>query len=184
METEMPYGYCRCGCGQKTSLAKRSQKERGDVKGKPKKYIKGHTPKGKFGEKSHHWKGGRVDDGRGYVLILKPEHPNADKRGYVFEHVLIAEKALGKFLPVGAVVHHHNGTKDSGPLVICQHNAYHRVLHRRKRALDACGHASWRKCKYCKQYADPKNMLKNGYACYHSAFRSNYRTSHKINVRT
>lgn len=51
------------------------------------------------------------------------------------EHVLVAEKALGKRLPAGAVVHHVNHNKtDNRPenLVICPDHAYHRLLHVRE----------------------------------------------------
>lgn len=70
------------------------------------------------------------------------------------EHRLLAEKVLGKVLPVGVVVHHH--TKNQ--LVICQKNTYHNLLHRRTRALKVCGHASWRKCWICKKYDAPENL--------------------------
>lgn len=37
-----PYGYCHCGCGERTSLAKQSDKRVGHVKGKPVRYRPGH----------------------------------------------------------------------------------------------------------------------------------------------
>lgn len=37
-----PSGLCQCGCGQRTSLAQNSRPSRGDVKGKPVRYISGH----------------------------------------------------------------------------------------------------------------------------------------------
>jgi hypothetical protein len=55
----------------------------------------------------------------------------------ILEHVHIAEKALGKHLPKGAVVHHVNEVRsDNTPtnLVVCPNNAYHYLLHRRMRA--------------------------------------------------
>lgn len=56
------------------------------------------------------WKGGRRSN-HGYILILKPEHPRADKAGYVPEHILIWEQVHNKPLPQGWVIHHLNGIK-------------------------------------------------------------------------
>jgi len=48
----------------------------------------------------------------------------------------IAEQALGKPLPKGALVHHADGNalnNDPENLVICPDNAYHNLLHKRLR---------------------------------------------------
>jgi len=34
----------------------------------------------------------------GYVYVFKPNHPRADDRGRVFEHVIIMEEHLGRLL--------------------------------------------------------------------------------------
>lgn len=39
---DIPYGYCKCGCGQRTGIAKRNRPEIGHVKGEPLVYILGH----------------------------------------------------------------------------------------------------------------------------------------------
>lgn len=39
---EIPYGYCQCGCGQKTEIAKRTRTEAGWTKGQPMRYLFGH----------------------------------------------------------------------------------------------------------------------------------------------
>lgn len=40
---EIPYGYCHCGCGQKTQIAPYSRKECGWIIGQPIKFIHGHN---------------------------------------------------------------------------------------------------------------------------------------------
>jgi hypothetical protein len=157
---DIPKGLCQCGCGQKTKIAERNRARGGHVKGEPFKFATGHHHS-RSGEKNHNWKGGRKTSS-GYIRILLPDHHRADAAGYVREHILIAEKALGKPLPPGAVVHHHNedGTdnKSPGNLVICQDNTYHMLLHQRMRAFRACGNANWRKCVFCKQYDPPEKL--------------------------
>lgn len=129
--------FCGCGCGKVTPIAKKTDKRYGHIKGYHIKFIRGHHSKGQNGDKSNSWKGGRIYSGNGYFLLYCPNHPRADVKGYVYEHILIAEKALGKYLPPGAVVHHVNGTRDSGPLVICQDDTYHKLLHKRIRRMNA-----------------------------------------------
>ena len=145
------YGYCHCGCGQRTNLAKQTDKRKGWIKSKPLRFIYGHHTVGKRG---HHWKGGSIIDDYGYKLIWDPSHYRADAKGYVKEHILITERALGKRLPFKAVVHHH----DKEQLVVCENQAYHMTLHLRQRMIQECGHANWRKCNFCGKYDSPINL--------------------------
>jgi len=78
--------------------------------GKPSIYKTGHNL-GKR-EKSPSWKGGRIYDFFGYILILKPEHPFATKDGYVREHRLVMEQHIGRYLEQKEEIHHKNGKKD------------------------------------------------------------------------
>ncbi len=41
-DTTIPYGYCHCGCGGKTAIAKQTDRAKGHVRGEPKKYLRGH----------------------------------------------------------------------------------------------------------------------------------------------
>lgn len=167
----IPVGYCHCGCGQQTNLKLRTDRSKGYEKGQPYKFVSQHHARLMVKEKNPSWKGGRSIDKNGYVLLTKPEHPRAHPtKGYVLEHILIAEKALGKYLPLGAEVHHVNKIRSdnrNNNLVICDHN-YHMVLHMRQRALEACGNPNWLKCRFCKQWDAPHNfcLYPSGQRCH------------------
>lgn len=134
---------CACGCGQNTLINLRHRK--------PNRFIDGHNSKIR-GKKKRYVTG---------IYILNPSHARSHESGYVLEHILVAEKVLGKPLPPKAVVHHHNKDRTDNRhqnLVICENQGYHLLLHLRERAYKACGNANWRKCKYCKEYDDPNNL--------------------------
>lgn len=57
------------------------------------------------------YSGGRHVAGTGYVRVLNPAHPQADSRGYVYEHRLAMEAKIGRPLRPGEVVHHINHVK-------------------------------------------------------------------------
>ena len=62
------------------------------------------------GEKNPNWRGGRTIHSKGYVYTYAPGHPRASN-GYVFEHILTAEKKLGRYLEDGETCHHINGRR-------------------------------------------------------------------------
>lgn len=65
------------------------------------------------GEKNDSWKGGRTKDSRGYVLVKVQGHPRAKTAGdYVFEHIIVAESHIGRYLGPSEIIHHINGVKD------------------------------------------------------------------------
>lgn len=118
--------------------------------------------------------------GNGYVYVHDHTHPKADERGRVYEHIVVAEQALGKLLPASAIVHHVDGTRSNnakGNLVICEDQEYHMLLHRRQRALAACGDAEKFRCRHCGCWDDKVNLkvfqmrkhngAPNGWQAYH-----------------
>lgn len=79
--------------------------------------MKMKVGKGLFsGEKNPAWKGGRIYDKDGYVLIWMPDHPNRNNDNYVREHRLVYEKYLGRYLTQQEEIHHINGIKDDNRL--------------------------------------------------------------------
>ena len=44
-ENTAPYGYCQCGCGQKTTVAERNDARWGAVRGEPRDFVHGHRRK-------------------------------------------------------------------------------------------------------------------------------------------
>jgi hypothetical protein len=89
--------------------------------------------KAKYSGPLHHsWAGGRIRD-HGYIRILRPEHPQANRDGYVAEHRFVMEQHLRvtrpehpALLAEGGIdrhrwhVHHINGQKDDNRLANLQ----------------------------------------------------------------
>lgn len=84
------------------------------------------------GDKTSNWKGGRrIDKRDGYVLIHKPEHPDARRDGSILEHRLVMEKILGRRLTKDEDVNHRNGKKDDNRpenLVLVRHYAHYEEM--------------------------------------------------------
>ncbi len=132
----------------------------------------------------HNWKGGRgISGDRRYIIVWNPDHPR-ESNGYVLEHLLIAEKVMGKLLPFPIVVHHRNGIGiENQPknLVVCENTGYHTLIHARQRALENSGHADWKKCYYCHEYDSINNLIKaNG--CLHSECRNKVTRLKRVNT--
>lgn len=91
----------------RNGIARRDQSEAIGLK------VKNGTHKTPWKPMEEHcnWTGGRFYND-GYVYVKMPEHPHANKKGYVAEHVLVCEQKLGRYLEKGEVVHHINAVRN------------------------------------------------------------------------
>lgn len=133
---------CECGCGRIPPIATRNI--RGFKKGEYFRFVHGHSP--------------RMNDAQGWTDRSGYRRHSATRSGQRHtrhEHVLIAERAIGHKLPFKAVVHHHDGIKINNAntnLVICENQAYHKLIHARMRILTIGGDPNTQKiCARCKQ---------------------------------
>ena len=126
------------GCGV---LFRKQKGDSGKIDGSLRYCSRECLHKYQTGSSHPSWKLGRVVHKSGYVLIHNPGHHRTHSHGYVLEHILVAEKALGKPLPPGARIHHVNSVRDDNRpcnLVVCQSDAYHKMLHARIRRIKKC----------------------------------------------
>lgn len=81
-------------------------------------------------ENSGNWKGGRIVQ-NGYYMVRCPNHPKA-MLGYVYEHRLVMEQHIGRYLEKDEIVHHKNRDKQDNRLenleilTPSEHNKVHR----------------------------------------------------------
>lgn len=104
------------------------------------------------------WKGGRSKN-HGYILLLRPDHPQANSYGYYPEHRIVVEEHLrgtdpshpaleNGVLRMDWIVHHRNGKRGDNrienlePRPRKEHHSwlhYHEEIHRLRQLLMAHG---------------------------------------------
>ena len=140
--------FCKCGCGNKTSMITTSRPSRGLIKGNYRSYLPGHNVRDRFGKRAQRWKNGN----RSFRKI--------------------AERAIGMKLPKHSCIHHIDGDRNNNKrsnFVVCENKNYHKLLHKRLNAYLSCGCADWWKCSFCIQYdsLDNLHLRPDGRAAYH-----------------
>lgn len=83
------------------------------------------------GEDNANYRGGKYIDDKGYVRVLRTDHPK-NIRGYAYEHRLVVEEYLGRYLEPWETVHHINEIKADNRLdnlFLCTHPE-HSAIHK------------------------------------------------------
>ena len=111
-------------------------KERQPRKPRPSRAVSG---KPISGPGSPHWKTG-MSLSHGRMLVRLPNHPNANRKGYVRRAQIVMEQTLGRGLTLDEVVHHIDGDPlNDGPENLqlfpstADHSRYHESLRDRTR---------------------------------------------------
>lgn len=134
---------CACGCGEPVT-----------------------RPENRF-RKSHHLRKAWTSLNHGYVKVWLPEHPRAIS-GYVYEHVVVVERAISRQILPPIVVHHVDRVRTNNQpsnLCVLQDSGEHARLHARLRVLRAGGNPWTEKlCAMCR--------LPKPFAAFYNAKRS------------
>ena len=78
----------------------------------------------------------RLRHSHGYIILLRPDHPNVNNSGYVYEHRVVMAEKLGRPLKDGEAVHHINGIRDDNRpenLEVFESHSAHMVEHQAER---------------------------------------------------
>ena len=106
--------YCSYECYWKAKRGKKpwmtGKKHKTKSKEKMSEKVKQAWKRGVYNKRINH-EGDKTNHSLGYIEVKMPNHPMADKRGYVLEHRLIMAQKIGRMLKSTELVHHINGDK-------------------------------------------------------------------------
>lgn len=97
----------------------------------------------KIGCNNSNWKNGIKKDVQGYIMQYAPTHPYAINSRYVYQHRIVMELHLLRFLKRTEVVHHINGKKDDNRIENLRlfksqacHTRFHESIRRKNRRVN------------------------------------------------
>lgn len=109
----------------------------------------------------------------GYNMIYMPQHHRANKDGFVYEHIVVAEEKLGRLLYDEEVVHHINHIRnDNNPdnLMVFATKSDHTIFHDSgKCELVGDHYIGIKRKNYCKVCGKETTHLTDTY-CSHECF--------------
>lgn len=160
---------CMCGCGQVVTS-----------RNKGARFIFGHHCKLRVGPKHPNWIGGRYIDYNGYVILSGYQHHPRNRKGEIFEHIVVYEQYHKCCLLLAANVHHRNHNRADNRIENLQAmtRAQHSILHN---TVDMAG-------RCCSQCRSDKTMIRSRDSrpnWYYNINRSGFlcRNCYKINQR-
>lgn len=106
----------------------------------------------------------------GYIMVKVPEHPNCMKsesyNGYVYEHRLVCEKIVGRYLDDDEEIHHFDGCKSNNNkdnllvLLRSQHKKIHNwINYNNINIVSKCKMKEFIFCETVREIADIKRCL-------------------------
>lgn len=109
----------------------------------------------KKGKDSPYWNGGRIKTKKGYILVYAPNNKRSNVNGYIYEHLLIMEKYLGRPVRKEEAVHHIDENKSNNNinnLILFptkgSHTAFHHNI-RKYKAIKELKETGYKICIKC-----------------------------------
>lgn len=134
------------------------------IKPHPSEKCLENSKKAHKGKKGFNNKGGKRTNKQGYIEVWKPEHPNANKKGYILEHRLVMSEYIGRPLLDSEDVHHKDKDKSNNDIsnlelmTKSEHTKYHEYNEKEKHKGN-----KRKECKYpgCNEMTNSKMQLCN-----------------------
>ena len=147
-----------------------------DSQGRKRRYVHGHK---KIGIGSPNYKTGKFKNWGGYVYVKCPDlnNPRARKKdGYIFEHVLVMEKHLGRHLERNEIVHHKNHIRDDNRienLELMSHSKHAAYHFKERLKIYKEKKIPFKLCKYCNSKDTRKEGIDKSRKIYKQKFYCN-----------